>query len=628
MATHVLRGRGSRNRANARGLLRGRPGNIKRVPPVPWLGEISRYLYPTAITDYESVADANWSTGNFKEIFNGWNATPQFIGTEYSCYYHTVTVSDESTDDVEVVMQPLRYAFDSAAAEDDDFDYWSEPASFPTDTIFHDVNAWQPLSCDGLLPVSGDSHVSDGKPFLAWIREVFDGGCWLHIWRLHGGWNPTTNNTPLPICTNWEVSPRYLRIRKNGTAVGGLFDFEPWLAYFRRQRFVPSVTDALAGQIISSFYLYFATHPSVGASPFSLLNPGTELTFTAGDEIEFDVWYQLRSRPYYNGGVLLQPSQSRNLVAAVTRHVMTTEERRASQAVLTTKNHGVGGIVNNRLHKAATFSGLKIADGFNPAAHTYTFAATGGTWNFGDGSPGAHKAEAGDGWSAPDINSQRLGWVRAAGSGGGGGDPVVFDATYTPLGGGFNRLDFDVTSVAVGSVIEFQFAGGGALFSYTSTTISPSTFVSDLETAMNSFIASQGADGYWSTATATAFSSVLTVDYSSAIGDLVPDSPSAGPLDDFAVSVILDWIHEIAMLTVQINSTPAKYWRFRPADSGDYVQDVTDRREGSLTASPCGVFNHLGTTTFLPWFGTRDPGEADPTDSDRPTSIEVVKVNQ
>jgi len=604
------------------------------VPPVPWPGRIWRFLYPTAITDYESLQDAVWSTANLKETFNGATASPQFGGTEYACYYHVETVSDESTDDVEVIMQPIRYTLDQAAATDDDFDYWRE--GDPNDTAdieWLDVNNNQPLSSEGFLPISGDSHISDGKPAAMYLKDVLDFGGWLHAWRLYGGWNPTTNATPLPCCQNWEVSARYVRIRQNGTAIGTLFDMDTYWEIVRAQQYIPQVTGGLMGRynrstaVMSptSYTLLYAT--SALAAAFPSLVQSAELTLVAGDVIEADIWYQFRSRPLIYQGIPQQPSQSRNIVGTISRHVVTTEERRR-----TFSQQAVFGGAFTSLHKCMILDNMKVSDGFDPSSDTYTFETTGGTWNFGDGTAGAHKAEAGSGWNAPVITSQRLTWSGTlAGSGSGG---ITFNATYTPLGGGFDRLDFEALTVTNGGAVSFAFVGGGATFNYTSTTTSAATFISDLETAMNNFITAQGADGFWSTAVATAFGTILTIDYSDAIGDLVPESGSGGPLGGSGIAVRLDWIDEICVLQVDVYETPTAFgvpvtsWLFRPQNSGDYVTQVTDRAEGTLVSDPCGVFNHLGTTTFEPWYGTHDSAASIPTDSDRPTSITVVKTTQ
>lgn len=601
-------------------------------PPSPWPGQINRFLYPTAITDYESLQDAAWSTANLKDTFNGASASPQFGGTEYSCYYHVVTVTDESTDDVEVIMQPIRYTLDMAAATDDDFDYWTEgtPSSSPA---LLDVNNWQPLSSEGFLPVSGNSHISDGDPAAIYFRDILDFGGWLHAWRLYGGWNPTVNTTILPLCMNWEVSPRYLRMRQNGTAIGTLFDMEDWWVTVRPQLYIGGVTGGLMGKNATSgptmpqtnFTIYYSSSPLAAAFPD--LVQGADLTLVAGDTLEVDIWYQIRSRPLVYKGVTQQPSQSRNIVASISRHVVTTEERKKTND----RKRYQSDVITIRA-KSMTLANMMVSDGFNPSTHTYTFEATGGTWNFGDGTAGAKKAQAGGGWNAPVITSQKLTWDGTlAGTGSGG---ITFNATYTPLGGGFERLDFEALTVTNGGTISFAFVGGGATFNYTSTTTSASTYISDLETAMNSFITAQGSDGFWSTATATAFGTTLTVDYSDAIGDLVPESGSGGPLGGSGIFVELNWIEEICLLTVNVYGSsspigvPVKTWRFRPQNSSDYITQVTDRAEGTLISNPCGVFNFLGATTFEPWYGTRDSASSLPTDTDRPTSITVVKVNQ
>jgi len=593
-------------------------------PPVPWPGVINRFVYPTAIADYEELSDEEWEVGDFFETFNGAAATPQFGGGEFECYYYVASVANQATDTLEVIMQPLRYAVETVAT-DDEFDYWTKgTAEDPVAPQWLDVNNHQPLTSNGYLPVSGNSHISDGEPATLRLIDVLDFGGWLHVWRLYGGWNPTINFTPLPLSQNWEVSARYIQLRQNGSPVGSLFDMEP---YWVIQRMLTwGSANALMGRNSTvgptlpprGYSLAYPSSPLAVSYP-SLLQDYT-LDITAGDVLECDIWYQIRSRP----SSAQQTAGERKVVASIARHITSTDERRKT---LDTARYA--GVPATSQTKEMRLTDMKVSDGFNPATHTYTFEAVGGSWNFGDGSAGPHKAESGSGWNAPVITSQRLVWEGSLDGTGSGG--LDFVASYDNPFAGVERLELLILTVAVGSTITLQFTGGGATFSYESTTTTPSTFVTSMNAALATFIADQGADGYWETAFPFTAGDTLIVDYADTIGQLVPSAGTGGPLGGAPISVFLDWIDEICVLQIEIAATisnPAKRWRFRPQNSSDYVTQITDRVDGSLTSSPCGVFAHLGTTTFFPWFGTRDASDTDPADTDRPTSIVVVKANQ
>ncbi len=96
----------------------------------------------------------------------------------------------------------------------------------------------------------------------------------------------------------------------------------------------------------------------------------------------------------------------------------------------------------------------------------------------------------------------------------------VFTFGYSFTGGGQRRLTVTPTTVVVGSRFQFFFTLGGVLFEYTATTSHIPTFLSLLAGALNTFIAAQGADGFWFGSTASATGTELRVDYSPGVHPL------------------------------------------------------------------------------------------------------------
>lgn len=93
-----------------------------------------------------------------------------------------------------------------------------------------------------------------------------------------------------------------------------------------------------------------------------------------------------------------------------------------------------------------------------------------------------------------------------------GTDDWDINLTFVP--GGFEEFLMDVLSVSIGSQWSFEFDGGGAVYTYTSTTTDIAAFISALAADMNAFKTAQGGDGFWSTASISDIAGVqLRVEY-------------------------------------------------------------------------------------------------------------------
>jgi hypothetical protein len=95
------------------------------------------------------------------------------------------------------------------------------------------------------------------------------------------------------------------------------------------------------------------------------------------------------------------------------------------------------------------------------------------------------------------------------------------------------QVILSVSAVSIGSDWSFEFDGGGAVFTYTSATDTPATFITALEAAMEVFKAAQGTDGFWDSTVITETAGNLHVTYAYAIRHLrVTVDDNADPIED------------------------------------------------------------------------------------------------
>jgi hypothetical protein len=95
------------------------------------------------------------------------------------------------------------------------------------------------------------------------------------------------------------------------------------------------------------------------------------------------------------------------------------------------------------------------------------------------------------------------------------------------------QVILSVSAVSIGSDWSFEFDGGGAVFTYTSATDNPATFITALEAAMEGFKAAQGTDGFWDSTVITETAGNLHVTYAYAIRHLrVTVDDNADPVED------------------------------------------------------------------------------------------------
>ena len=715
-------------------------------PPVPYIGSFWRHFKPETISDYEAIATGSlllsgvssststaWSTGTF---YSDYTFAGALAGPTIDCYYRAVEMGNATTDETNIIMEPVRYSLDGAAAAGDQFDnflrvtYNSGGGYYDSDYYGNDTR--RQVAVNGtmfqqagntLLPASGDSHVSDGtigairwdylrpnySPGDSWVRAAYYD---LTGWR---------RSDPAPIASNQIVRPAFYRIRINGSAVGDLVELPYTDNSAASFPFFGTVSN---GQGILAQTLYWFIN-SAGLFPPGFTTGSYvadwDLTFAAGDTIEIDVWWQLRAYPHYQ-----QSLADRNwMIAVIPRYETVSGSRSMSY------NFPAG-----RSIKPVSFIGVEVAAGFNPDTHTFTFDFGSHSWHAGDGIAGAKKAEVvsaaqaiptyvgrGDfideisgtmvvdmpasiaandilrlwvysmsgtpatpsGWSflasyggstSSDIRLS-LFWKRAAGSEttvsvATGGNPcgAFVDAVRGCIttGSPFSAVSglYQSTSIAtltvpgIGTATDNAFVSCVSACNYNPDTALTATMTNSVLSSFTQRITANALDGSDEKgavcfATGTLASSGNTGDFGVTWNDGGGDvslkhaaivaamKPAAAvtwnapiitsgsllwagrTIDEQRGEISLTFSGEIALLKITKGNY---YWTYRPQDSSDYITEVDDATKGTLYNSPCGVFNHLGTTVFERWYGPTASGFSPPTEPGEPSTVTVIKVNQ
>jgi hypothetical protein len=432
------------------------PGGTEKAVPNPYLGVITRFMTVEAVAEYKTfpgITTTAWNTGNFKDQYNGYAYSPVFTGTEIECYYYSMAVADESVDDLTVTMQPLRFSLLGCDTAGDTFDVlWDDWPKSGSGTAIHPVGTEFPFG-DGLrtiysgsetfplyhsrnttgttlLPVSGNSHISDNDP----SQISLINGPWQYAhtiptpgYRANAfhdlyGWNPrfwlNPNQEPgvhlFP--DNAEISVRFVQLRKNGASYLSVFDFEPYLQFKRNGNRTSPQQSTLLGE----FGLLQLFQPGNAVSNADKLREmPVQFQFTAGDTVEIDVWMQLKARPRIINGVNYSSNQSSNVLALCARRVASNDSvkndyllyaNQASQGALQTINTGINTVLR--------LDGLISGSGWDFQRHTVSFDLQGSVWYPGSGAPGPRKAEE---WTASAYPAPTIAAVGATCYGTGSG---------------------------------------------------------------------------------------------------------------------------------------------------------------------------------------------------------------
>lgn len=601
-------------RKQSRRTFRELSGGYSKPPPSPWIGKIIRYFTPTVISDYASLATGSWTSAQF---YDAWKPSPvTFGGDLINCQYHLLAAPASASDGAEssVILPPVRFTISEAAATDDPMVAF-EAFTTSTFSTFRPLAALnrnlQTFAQTTLLPVSGDSHVSDGTP----TRIELNFGITTDVSMLqilpHAaytllGWagNTTALNWNMP--TNWVIGPRYIQFRKAGASYGSLVD--------RRAEIdrVGTVGGTYTNRLRKSYYYPTVTFPS---SPIDSDHPESEqeswtFSFTAGDDLEVDIWIEARIR---NDGAAETNSLLINLL-----------ETNDTYSQLIASGHAGGGwtkVLDKRIDRAAGFvlNGLEVSATFDPSTDTYEFTPADGTFTLGKAIGPAILFS---------VDSKQLLWQYDAST------PASYAVTFSTTessGASTTTKRIEFLTVAVGAVLTLEFVEGGDVFTYTSTTTDINTFASDVKTALDAFIAARSGDPYWgsvTTAIPPANPWVINVTYPDTLTLTVTGSSYSPPVFK---QVYLELHYDEEMAWMQLAKTGVSgVALYRPQSSGDYVNQVDDEFEGTMNCGPTGVFDYLGSTVFELWRGSMAPAYdgRGSLSTDFPSSITVVKVAQ
>lgn len=344
-------------------------------------------MYPTQITDYESVSTASWTSENLNL-----HPTSPTSGEEWAAYTYQHSVSDQSTDTDEVIMDPIRWAIDEPGSSGGDYDY----------------EAWlaqQTGVLDTLLPSSGNSHVSDGaipNLILPRMQPRYSNNNLTSTIRDLDLRCVKSLGATYDLAVNRVSRPRYFRIRLNGTAVGPLHDMEDLNDIYDwklAKNYVPSSSPGAPPNGYFGGFRQGGQGPSPVPFADSILTytlPDT-VTFSAGDTLELDVWYEVRLRPCS----ISPEGVGGTNICYVLRHD-TANSSRVEDSDKTPFFQGA-------TWPLCTIMNREFSDGFDPDADTYSFNFGSNTWYPGDGSSGAQTADDGDGWIV-NVTSRDLTW--------------------------------------------------------------------------------------------------------------------------------------------------------------------------------------------------------------------------
>lgn len=313
-------------------------------------GSISRYMYPTAVADYHSVATASWSSGSID---------PSGGGTNYDCYWHEITVDDATVDTASAILPPLRFVID-------------EPASAGG---FHDFIATADLNVGLTKPVKS-TILATGSHFtpINWlssrlafaVRKPVGSGSWG---------SPTLQalNPTYSVGTGTYAAYRaaFMAFRLNGSAYSGVLDLRPGEEAYRAST--------------SSSQLFLVTDTIYFDGRNWIWTVNENLSLSNGDTLEVDIWYEIA----IDGTALGSPPTGKKKMAVLAIRNRTSNGSRDVSAV-------AAAAVKNQLF----LDGFAVSRGYNPGQHTYSVEFDGGEWLPGDGFSNPQTISTDYGWTA------------------------------------------------------------------------------------------------------------------------------------------------------------------------------------------------------------------------------------
>ncbi len=308
------------------------------VPPLPTTGSIGRVFFPSAISDYEGIATATWSSGATGTITNKGTSNGS-----WNCLYHHFTIANPAVDGYDVIMSPLRYEADCPASNGGVYDHlYAEPVTnlaYKTNVIATgNTSTFGTVAIDKrLLRAPSHGIFTGGKAYITTRFGV--SGCRarqddIFKWMETALQAIASTTPPLTQAATVFATIHAIRHRVNGSAVGSLV-VQPFSPYTDTRMRIDLATD---------------------------------------DEYACDVWYRIRYLPSLIQGTAAKKS----CFYIPTTKVSNGSKRFRSAGIENTS--GPGGIV---------FGNIDWTPDFNRLEQSYNVTASGhSAWNLEGGSDG------------------------------------------------------------------------------------------------------------------------------------------------------------------------------------------------------------------------------------------------
>jgi len=384
-------------------------------PPIPFVGFIRRYMQATAIADYNSLSNATYTSQQlYSEVARNFSTGTSYYGGQLlNCLTYTLEIPASATGRQSKILQPIRLTLDETSSNGGNFDYWRNPSGQTNDVgdFRAQDSQYQLFASDELLPVSGNSHVDNSDPHTFEMSTSVT-NAYHHMWQQAAGYEWTGLQFLPPLPQNYGVRPRYIQIRKNGSAYGSIYDLEDFNDAYESQ------TGLLNYRALNSLLRYYLLFPS--ASPqwtaFGYLFNNWNFQFADGDLIDLDVWLE----------VVADPDSGQTATKYVPISIGIDEDTSGSHQA---SDYSTSWIPSGAVLQARSplngsrlqISGLDVSVGYAPSTDTYTYTPDNGTAVMG-------KAVGTDGTFSTDSGSLTWQFTRTIA---GSPEPGVGSSTWS-----------------------------------------------------------------------------------------------------------------------------------------------------------------------------------------------------
>jgi len=356
-------------------------------PPIPYVGFIRRYMHATAIADYNSLSNATYTSKQlYTEVARNFSTSTNYYGGQLlNCLTYTLEIPASATGRQSKILQPIRLTLDETSSNGGNFDYWRTPTGL--DTLRAQQSSQQLFASDELLPISGNSHVDNSDPYAFSITTGVS-NAYYHMWQQAAGYEWTGYFYRPPLPSVYGIRPRYIQIRKNGSAYGDIYDLEDFNDHFESTIGVPPYRSD------GSLLRYSLLFPSATAqwSAIGYLYNDWNFQFTDGDLIDLDVWLE----------VVADPDDGQTETKYVPISIGVDEDTSGSHQASDYSTSWIpsGAILQARAPiktSSVQISGLDVSVGYAPSTDTYTYTPDDGTAVMGKavGTDGAFSTDSG-----------------------------------------------------------------------------------------------------------------------------------------------------------------------------------------------------------------------------------------